>query len=199
LEIGMRAVKLVIAAIALFPASCAAPPSAAPSGQVNSLRVPDVPYEPSSPRVVAQMLRMAGVTSRDIVYDLGSGDGRIPIAAARDFGARAVGIEIDPGLVARARENAQRAGVARRVTFRNEDLFEADFSEATVVTLFLWPEINIKLRPKLLASLKPGTRIVSHWHDMDEWQPERTIRINNIPIYLWRIPPGGVLPANNPQ
>jgi ribosomal protein L11 methylase PrmA len=158
-----------------------------------------VPYEPSSPRVVAQMLRIAGVTSRDIVYDLGSGDGRIPIAAARDFGARAVGIEIDPGLVARARENAQRAGVARRVTFRNEDLFEADFSEATVVTLFLWPEINIKLRPKLLASLKPGTRIVSHWHDMDEWQPERTIRINNIPIYLWRIPPGGMLPANNPQ
>jgi protein-L-isoaspartate O-methyltransferase len=148
-----------------------------------------VPYEPSSPRVVAAMLKLAEVKSDDLVYDLGSGDGRIPISAARNHGARAVGIEIDPKLVERARKNAQAAGVTDRVTFRNEDLFEADFSDATVVTLFLSPEVNLKLRPKLLAGLRPGTRIVSHWHDMGSWKPERRIRIDGIPIYLWRIPP----------
>jgi len=123
-----------------------------------------------------------------VVYDLGSGDGRIPIAAARSYGARAVGIDIDPKLVALAKQNAVQAGVADKVTFRNEDLFEADFSDATVVTLFLWPEINIKLRPKLLATLRPGTRIVSHWHDMDDWKPEQTVRMGRSNIYLWHIP-----------
>src|SRR4030095_15611120 len=106
------------------------------------------------------MLTLAGVTSRDVVYDLGSGDGRIPIAAARDFGARGVGIELNPKLVEQAKANAREAGVADKVSFRNEDLFEADFSDATVVTLFLWPEINLKLRTQLRATLRPAKRAV---------------------------------------
>ena len=187
----VRAIAIVIAALAYSSTACSPAPSAAAPERVNApstLRAPDVAYEPSSPRVVAAMLRLAEVKSDDLVYDLGSGDGRIPISAARDYGARGVGIEIDPKLVARARKNAQAAGVADRVTFRNQDMFEADFSDATVVTLFLWPEVNLRLRPKLLAVLRPGTRIVSHWHDMGDWEPERTIRINGVPIYLWRIP-----------
>jgi SAM-dependent methyltransferase len=152
------------------------------------LRKPDVRYEPSPHRVVREMLELARVGPADIVYDLGSGDGRIPIAAARDFGARGVGIEIDPKLVARASDNAREAGVADRVQFRNEDLFEADISEATVVMLFLYPDVNLKLRPKLLAELRPGTRVVSHWHNMADWEPERSVNVSDRPLYLWTIP-----------
>jgi len=153
------------------------------------LRAPDVRYEPSPHSVVRAMLEMAQVTGSDVVYDLGSGDGRLPIAAVRDFGAqRAVGIDIDPRLVARSRENALKAGVQDRVTFRNEDIFTADFSEATVVTLFLYPDVNMKLRPKLLATLRPGTRVVSHWHDMQDWRPNRVIQVERRPLYLWVIP-----------
>ena len=157
-------------------------------------RAPDVPYEPSPPEVVRAMLELAGVTSRDIVYDLGSGDGRIVIAAARDFGARAVGIDIDPKRIAESNENAQRANVADRVKFIQGDLFESDFAEATVVTLFLWPHINMKLRPQLLK-LRPGTRIVSYVHDLGDWKPERTSRITTAQgrerfIYLWSVRSG---------
>lgn len=154
----------------------------------NAQRKPDVRYDPSPPRVVRAMLELAEVNENDLVYDLGSGDGRIPITAARDFGARAVGIEIDPKLIALATENAQKAGVADRVQFRNEDLFEADISDATVVTLFLNPQANRRLRSKLFAELRPGVRVISHWHDMDDWQPDRTVQIERRPIYLWRIP-----------
>lgn len=154
----------------------------------GALRAPDVRYEPSPHKVVRAMLDLAQVGEQDVVYDLGSGDGRIPIAAARDFGARAVGVDIDPKLVARARENARKAGVADRVSFRNEDLFAADFSEATVVTLFLYPDVNLKLRPKLLSTLKPGTRVVSHMHSMGDWRPQRTIRADGREIHLWVIP-----------
>jgi ribosomal protein L11 methylase PrmA len=133
------------------------------------------------------MLDLAQVKPGDVVYDLGSGDGRIPITAARDHGARSVGIDIDPKLVARARTNAAKVGVSERVTFINQDLFETDLSEATVVTLFLYPDVNLKLRPKLLAELRPGTRVVSHWHDMADWQPDRTIRVMDRPVYLWII------------
>lgn len=154
----------------------------------GGLRAPDVRYEPSPHRVVRAMLKLAQVGEQDLVYDLGSGDGRIPIAAARDFGARAVGIDIDPKLVARARENARKAGVADKVSFRNEDLFEADFSDASVVTLFLYPDVNLKLRPKLLASLRPGTRVVSHYHAMGDWRPQKEIRVGDRRIYLWVIP-----------
>ena len=119
---------------------------------------PDVVYVPTPPEVVTKMLEIAGVTKDDVVYDLGSGDGRVVIAAAKEFGARGVGVEISPKLVAEARKNAEAAGVADRVRFVEQDLFEADIREATVVALYLLPALNIKLRPKLLRELKPGVR-----------------------------------------
>ncbi|MCS7314338.1 MAG: class I SAM-dependent methyltransferase [Bryobacterales bacterium] len=158
------------------------------TAQKPPLRPPDVRYEPSPPEVVRAMLELAEVTPRDVVYDLGCGDGRIVIAAAKEFGARGVGIDIDPARIAESEQNARRAGVSGRVRFRNEDLFEADIREATVVTLYLWPWVNLKLRPKLLRELKPGTRVVSHCHDMGDWRPERQIEVNGHRIYLWRIP-----------
>ena len=160
-------------------------------GQPAAVRAPDVPYEPSPPEVVGAMLTLAGVTSRDVVYDLGSGDGRIVIAAARDFGARAVGIDIDPKRIEESNANARRANVADRVRFIQGDLFESDFSEATVVTLFLWPHINMKLRPKLMT-LRPGTRIVSHVHDLGDWKPTRLQSVmtqegRERRLYLWTV------------
>jgi ribosomal protein L11 methylase PrmA len=134
------------------------------------------------------MLRLAKVGPKDVVYDLGSGDGRIPITAARMFGARAVGIDIDPRRIAEARANAKAAGVTDLVSFRNEDLFQADFHGASVVTLYLWPDVNLKLRPRLLKELRPGTRVVSHAHSMGDWRPERTLRADGNTIYLWTIP-----------
>jgi ribosomal protein L11 methylase PrmA len=135
------------------------------------------------------MLRLAGVGPTDLVYDLGSGDGRIPITAAREFGARGIGIDIDPQRIREAEANARAAGVTDRVRFRNEDLFEADFRDATVVTLFLYPDVNLRLRPRLLRELAPGTRVVSYWHDMGDWRPLRTERMPRSNIYLWVIPP----------
>jgi SAM-dependent methyltransferase len=184
---------LLAAALVLAPAGCSearAPAASTPLQEAASaaLRAPDVRYEPSPHRVVRAMLELGQVSARDVVYDLGSGDGRLPIAAARDFGARGVGIDIDPKLVALARENARKAGVADRVSFRNEDLFTADFREATVVTLFLYPDVNMKLRPKLLETLKPGTRVVSHYHDMGDWRPKAQIRVQDRNVYLWVIP-----------
>ena len=179
----------IAAALAIGP-GCT-PDADPPVETAAPLREPDVRYEPTPHRVVRQMLRLAEVGPGDVVYDLGSGDGRIPIAAAREFGARGVGIEIDPALVRRAEEKARKAGVTDRVEFRHADLFEADFGDATVVTLFLYPDVNMRLRPRLLAELAPGTRVVSYWHDMDEWQPERTVRAGPARIYLWRIPPRG--------
>src|SRR5512139_2288709 len=131
-------------------------------------RRPDVIFVPTPEAVVQAMLKAAKVTKADVVYDLGCGDGRIVIAAARDFGARGVGIDIDPQRIAESQENARAAGVTGRVVFREQDLFEADFREATVVTLFLWPSLNLKLKPRLLKELRPGTRIVSHSHDMGD-------------------------------
>lgn len=152
-------------------------------------RAPDVHWEPSSEAVVAEMLRMAKVTKNDVVYDLGCGDGRIVIAAARDFGARGVGIDIDPQRIEESVANARKAGVTDRVRFIEDDLFEADIREATVVTLFLWPSVNLKLRPKLLAELKPGARVVSHFHDMGDWIPEEQKIVDGARIYLWTMPP----------
>jgi ribosomal protein L11 methylase PrmA len=135
-----------------------------------------------------EMLRLANVNKGDVVYDLGCGDGRIVIAAAEKFGARGVGIDIDPERIQEAQENARKAGVSARVRFRNEDLFEADISEATVVTLYLLPWVNLKLRPKLWSELKPGTRIVSHSHDMGDWKPEKEVEVDGETIYYWTIP-----------
>ena len=177
---------LALALAACGPvAGASAEPAAVP---VRPTHKPDVRYDPSPPRVVRAMLNLAAVTATDVVSDLGSGDGRVPIAAAADHGARGVGIEIDPSLVARARANAERAGVADRVTFREGDLFKADIGDATVVTLFLSPTVNLQLRPKLLAELKPGTRVVSHYHDMGDWKPARKITVDYRPVYLWVVP-----------
>lgn len=152
-------------------------------------RAPDVRYEPSTMEISRAMLRLANTGKRDIVYDLGCGDGRIAIAAVKEFGARkAVGIDIDPVRIQESVANARAAGVEGKVTFLNEDLFEADIREATVVTLYLWPWVNLKLKPKLLDQLKPGTRIVSHSHDMGDWKPEKEIVVDGDTIYFWTIP-----------
>jgi ubiquinone/menaquinone biosynthesis C-methylase UbiE len=135
------------------------------------------------------MLKLGGVRRDDVVYDLGCGDGRIVITAAREIGARGVGIDIDPERIKEARENARKAGVGRRVEFRNADLFESDIREATVVMLYLFPWVNLKLRPKLLSELKPGTRIVSHSHDMGDWKPEKEIEVEGHAVYFWTVPP----------
>ena len=132
---------------------------------------------------------MAEVKPGDVVYDLGCGDGRIVVMAAAKFGARGVGVDIDPKRIDEARANAAKAGVTDRVEFRLGDLFNADISAATVVTLYLLPEINLRLKPKLLRELKPGTRVVSHDFTMgDDWRPERALRLTNDTIYFWTIP-----------
>lgn len=157
----------------------------------------DVIWVPTDLALVTEMLTLAGVTRDDVVYDLGCGDGRIVIAAAREFGARGVGVDLDPGLVRDARANAARAGVADRVSFRVQDLFDTDLREATVVTLFLSPEINLRLRPKLLGELRPGSRIVSHRFGIGDWQPEKTVMLtlDERPnwLFVWRVP--GPAPA----
>lgn len=157
------------------------------------LRQPDVAFEPSDTAVVRAMLRLAEVGRRDVVYDLGCGDGRIPIMAAREFGAQGVCVDIDPRRTAAAVANAARAGVSDRVEIRNEDLFETEIVGASVVMLFLWPEVNLKLRPRLLRELLPGTRVVSHFHDMDDWTPAKVERLRAGGVwrnlYLWVIPP----------
>jgi ribosomal protein L11 methylase PrmA len=149
----------------------------------------DVPYVPTPEPVVDAMLKLAQVKRGDVLYDLGSGDGRIVIAAAKRYGVRGTGVDIDPRRIDEANANARKAGVAKLVRFVNRDLFEVDFSEATVVTLYLLPRINLQLRPKLLAELKPGTRIVSHGFDMGDWKPEQAVTVGNNTIYLWTVPP----------
>ena len=172
-------------------ATAATLPCAWPAGTFAQLRAPDVEYEPSPPVVVDAMLDLGRVGASDTLIDLGSGDGRLPIAAARR-GARGIGVDIDPQRIREAEANARQAGTTDRVLFVLGDLYETDLSQATVVTLFLWPDINLKLRPRL-QRLAPGTRIVSHWHDMGDWQPDavRRIRVGRRihPVYLWVIPP----------
>jgi SAM-dependent methyltransferase len=173
---------------AVFVSHSADAPAQQPAAQPR-LREPDVIYVPTPLEVVAAMLKVAKVGPGDIVYDLGSGDGRIVIAAIKDFGAlRGTGIDIDPVRIKEANENAERARLTDRVRFLNQDLFETDLREATVVTLYLLPSLNLKLRPKLLAELKPGSRIVSHSFDMGDWKPEQTLNINGRMVYFWTVP-----------
>jgi len=151
-------------------------------------RAPDVFYVPTPPAVVDAMLDLAKVGRDDVVYDLGCGDGRIPIAAAAKYGAHGVGIDIDPKRVEEATENAKAANVTALVTFRTEDLFDASIGDATVVMLYLLPSLNEKLMPKLQKELKPGTRIVSHGFTMgDQWPPEERREVGGRTIYMWRI------------
>jgi predicted O-methyltransferase YrrM len=186
--IACQAPPVADAADAQPAAAAAAPPPAAAPAQN---RTPDVVYVPTPQPVVDAMLKLAEVRKGDVLYDLGSGDGRIPVTAAKQFGVRAVGIDIDPQRISEANANAKEAGVTDLVTFRNEDLFQAEFGEASVVTLYLLPSLNEKLAPKLLSDLKPGTRIVSHAFPMGDWEPEQTLQVNGSTIYRWTVPAAG--------
>jgi SAM-dependent methyltransferase len=148
----------------------------------------DVHFVPTPHEVVDAMLKMAKVTKDDVVYDLGCGDGRIVIAAAKQYGARGVGIDLDPDRIKEARENAEKAGVTDKVKFIEGDLFQQDLSDASVVTLYLLSELNMRLRPKLFKELRPGSRVVSHSFSMGDWQPKEQAEINNNRIYFWVIP-----------
>ena len=156
--------------------------------ETKAKRELDVPYVPTAEDVVAEMLSTAAVKKGDVLYDLGCGDGRIVITAAQQFGVRGVGIDIDPVRIKEARLNAEKAGVTNLVKFIEQDLFEAKIGEATVVTLYLLPSINLKLRPKLFRELKPGTRIVSHAFDMGDWKPEKQLDVSGETLYYWVIP-----------
>ncbi|MFB3827683.1 MAG: cyclopropane-fatty-acyl-phospholipid synthase family protein [Bryobacteraceae bacterium] len=148
----------------------------------------EVPFVPTPENVVAEMLKVANVHKGDVLYDLGSGDGRIVITAAKKYGITGVGFDLNPERIKEAEENARKAGVQDRVSFRLQDLYEADISKATVLTLYLLPSVNLKLKPKLFKELKPGTRIVSHDFDMGDWKPEKVVDLNEHKIYFWTIP-----------
>ncbi len=181
--------RALIALLTLVLIGAAVACAQAPAAPTKPL---DVPYVPTKEPVVDQMLKMANVKAGDVVYDLGCGDGRIVITAAKRFGTRGVGIDLDPERIAEANENAKKAGVSDRVTFIQGDLFDAKIGEATVVTLYLLPDVNLRLRPKLLAELKPGTRIVSHNYDMGDWKPEQTAKVmvegTEHLVYSWTVP-----------
>ncbi|MBA3973301.1 MAG: SAM-dependent methyltransferase [Candidatus Solibacter sp.] len=158
---------------------------------------PDVPYVPTTERAVEEMLKLANIKSTDVLYDLGCGDGRIVVTAAKKYGTRGVGIDINPVRIQEARENAKKNGVEHLVRFEEGDLFEAKISDATVVTLFLLPSVNLKLRPKLMADLKPGARVVSNTFDMGDWKAEKETALDDQDdedtylshkFFLWTIP-----------
>jgi precorrin-6B methylase 2 len=186
--------SLAVAAACVACAYPSAPPAAWQQiDRERPLRRPDVPYEPSSDAAIAAMLELARPTPADVVYDLGCGDGRVVVEAVRQSGARGVCVDLDPKLVQSARVNAARAGVESRIEFRVEDLFATNLQGATVVMLFLWPDINRKLLPKLQKELPPGARIVSNMHDMGELPPARRLRVGTVngrphEVYLWRQP-----------
>ncbi len=163
-------------------------PRGAPWGSSIIQLAPEVPYVPTREDVLEEMLRLAQVTKEDVVYDLGCGDGRIVIAAAKQFGARGVGIDIDPERVEESKANAQKAGVADRVKFLQQDLFDAGLKEATVVMLYLLPNVNLQLRPKLLKELRPGTRVLSHNYDMGDWKPQKEVSVGDHRVYYWVVP-----------
>ena len=177
----LLAVSSLAAGLALATAA------AGKDAPARAARTPDVVYVPTPEPVVERMLDLAHVGKGDVVYDLGCGDGRIVIAAAKRGARRGVGVDIDPERIAEARANVRAAGVGDRVEIVEGDLFEMDLSDATVVTLYLLPDLNLRLRPKLLA-LKPGTRIVSHAFDMGDWKPERTAQVDGKTVYSWTVP-----------
>jgi SAM-dependent methyltransferase len=187
-RVGMGAVRAVwltgIAVALAVGTGCERRAAAVP------IRAPDVHYEPTPHHIVAAMLKLGRVTPGDVVYDLGCGDGRIVIAAAK-LGARGVCVDIDPQRIRESADNARRAGVADRIRFVNQDLFETGIGDATVVTLFLWPSVNVKLRPKLWRELRPGTRVVSYIHDMGDWRPLESVTVESPrgprKVFLWTI------------
>jgi SAM-dependent methyltransferase len=163
---------------------CVAEGQSPPPGQIPI----NTPFVTSPPQIVGAMLDLANVSSSDTVYDLGCGDGRIVISAAKKYGARGVGIDINPARIEEARANARSAGVTDRVSFAVKDLFDADIRNATVVALYLLPEANIRLRPRLIRELRPGTRVVSHSFDMGDWKPDKEKLVDGDHVYLWTIP-----------
>ena len=178
----------VIASVLLATVVAVLPIAAQQSNDQAPLRRPDIHWVPTPPAVVDAMLKLAEVKPGDVVYDLGCGDGVIVTTAAQKYGARAVGIDIDPQRVKEATERAQKMGVSDKVEIRQGDLFEADIKNASVVTLYLLTSLNIKLMPKLQKELKPGTRVVSQSFNMgDDWPPEKTIDVDGRPVYLWTI------------
>ncbi|MFN9155661.1 MAG: SAM-dependent methyltransferase [bacterium] len=180
---AMASVSGAVSRALLLPAVL---PALLPTRAIAQQRF-DVPYVPTRQLVVDEMLRLAAVDGNDFLIDLGSGDGRIVVTAARAFGIRGIGFDIDPQRIAEARVNARTAGVQKLVEFREENIFAADFSRATVVTMYLLTAVNLRLRPKLLAELKPGTRVVSHDFHMDDWEPDRRLVVGKT-LYLWIIP-----------
>jgi predicted RNA methylase len=180
--------KLIVVTTALVVLALS---QVSPAAQSQApLRDPDVIFVPTPQPVVDAMLKLANVGKSDVVYDLGCGDGIIVITAAKQFGARGVGIDINPVRIRESNANAVTAGVTELVTFKNADIFadSTNISEASVVTLYLLPSLNVKLMPKLLKELKPGTRIVSHSFDMGEWKPDQVVEVENRMIYLWTVP-----------
>jgi ribosomal protein L11 methylase PrmA len=188
--------KILIALAAACSVAASAPLLAQAQKQ-PATQYPDVIFVPTPQEVVEDMLRLANVQKGDVLYDLGSGDGRIPITAARKYGIKATGIDIDPERIREANENARKAGVTGMVQFRQENLFTADFKDATIITLYLLPDLNVKLRPKLWNELKPGTRIVSHQFEMGTWKPEKRLESNGRTIYFWTVPPKDKQPKLN--
>ena len=187
---------LAAAALSLLLPSLAFAQVAAPAASIAQspeapVRTPDVVYVPTPQTVVDAMLKLAKVTASDIVYDLGCGDGRIVITAARQYGAHGVGIDIDPVRNKEARQNAVTAGVSDKVTFLEQDLFQTDISRASVLTLYLLPSLNRRLIPKIMKELKPGTRIVSHAFDMGDWAPEQQLEVDGRHVYFWTVPAPG--------
>ena len=174
--------------LSLMLLTLVAAPAAAQQAAQAPLRSPDVIFVPTPQEVVDAMLKLAKVGPNDVVYDLGSGDGRIPITAAKTYGARGVGIDIDPQRIREATENLKQAGVGDKVKFLNQDLFTTPIGEATVVTMYLLPTLNVKVLPKLNAELKPGTRVVSHAFDIEGYPPQQTINVNGRTVYMWTVP-----------
>jgi SAM-dependent methyltransferase len=183
-----RAGMILLVSFILAAVSCGDPLWG--SAEQGALRQPalDVPYEPSSYGIAEEMLKMADVTSRDLVYDLGCGDGRIVIMAAKERGARGIGVDIDPVRIMESRENAEAAGVGHLVRFFEHDLFTTDIRSATVVMIYLYPDVNLKLRPKLLTDLRPGSRVVSNTYTMEEWEPDATQRVEGHDLYFFVVP-----------
>lgn len=183
----MRNVRIQLLSIFLLALGIATGAAAQVPGQEASTRRPDVIYVPTPQEVVDAMLDVAKVGPDDLVYDLGCGDGRIVVTAAKKFGAHGVGIDIDPQRIKEANENVASAGVGDKVEIRQADLFETDLSQASVVTLYLLSSLNLKLRPKLWKELKVGSRVVSHAFSMGDWEPDETLDVNGRTVYFWTI------------
>jgi len=197
LRTGLAVALLLGLCLGVPPAQAQAPSSGPPSDTTEK----GAPYVPTPEHIVLRLLSLADVSSDDVVYDLGSGDGRVVILAAKEFGARGVGVELDSQLVRKARRRAQRAGVSHLVEFRKGNLFDTSLDDATVVTLYLWPDMNNRLRPKLQRELDPGDRVVSHSFDIDGWSPDTTVTLEDgtmggvtKTLFRWTLPDSSEAP-----